>query len=178
MKKALLVVALLLVGCNQRNADEKIGNKYDDQITQLTTEIDSLKKEIGFLKLKDMFDSTAYLEPGSNGYSVIKTNQATLVISITDVEQFANGSKVTLQFGNLTSAKIMGLKANIDWGSVGEDGIPVPGKEKSKEVTFNEDLKPGTWTNAKVVLDGTPPSNLGYIRISNVSNNGIWLLTR
>jgi Protein of unknown function (DUF3251) len=82
---------------------------------------------------------------------------------------------VTLTFGNPLAATIEGLKAKLEWGSVGADGTPDSKTLKSREVTFREKLRPGSWTKAEVVLEGLAPTTLGFVRVRNVGHQGIGL---
>src|SRR6267143_1556607 len=88
-------------------------------------------------------------------------------------QAYANGSRVTLKFGNLMSATINGAKAKLEWGSVDEKGRPKTGTERSREVTFNESLRAGAWTNVSIVLDAVPPTALGFVRVKEMSHTGI-----
>ncbi|MBU3055800.1 MAG: DUF3251 domain-containing protein [Pseudomonas indica] len=43
-------------------------------------------------------------------------------------------------------------------------------------MSFAETFRSGAWTNVSVVLEGTPPAELGFVRIRNVSHTGIALI--
>ena len=94
------------------------------------------------------------------------------------MQPYANGSKVALQFGNLTSATINGAKAKIEWGSVDEKGSPKNEGARSREVTFEKSLSAAAWTTVPIVLEGVPPSELGFVRVREVSHRGISLSRR
>lgn len=148
-------------------------------------EIDALKAELADLKkrqasvewdntLRD-FERVAYLNPGNEGYSVVRFDLGVLTVSLADVTPYANGTKVQLQFGNPLSSKINGLKAKVEYGHTDEKGVPDNANAKSKDVTFNEALRPGAWTTVSVVLDGVKPSDLGFVRIKEIAHTGIEL---
>jgi hypothetical protein len=99
-----------------------------------------------------------------------------ITVKIADVTPYATGSKVSLQFGNLTSAKIDGLRAKLEWGTVDEKGSAQNDKAKSREVEFTESLAPGAWTQSELVLEGVPPTELGFVRLREVDHSGIGLL--
>jgi hypothetical protein len=92
-----------------------------------------------------------------------------------DVRPYANASRITLRFGNVTNATLNDVKATIEWGLVNATGTPLNDEAKSKEVTFEKSLRPGVWTDVDVVLEGTPPTNVGFFRVRDVSNKGIVL---
>ncbi len=146
-------------------------------------EIDALKEQLALLKQKvDWTDMTkdwkniAYLTPGDEGYSTVAFDLGTLTVQLTDVKPYANGSKITLRIGNTLSSSIDGLKATIDWGRVNEKGTPDNASQKSKDMSFVQSIRGGAWTPLAVVLEGVPPEELGFVRISKVSHTGIQLL--
>ncbi len=68
--------------------------------------------------------------------------------------------------------------ATIEWGGVDEKGMPKDDEIKKKEVTLSETLFTGVWNKVDIVLDGVPPTNLGFIRIRDVTHRGIKLSGR
>jgi Protein of unknown function (DUF3251) len=82
---------------------------------------------------------------------------------------------VTLRFGNVLSSAINGLTATIDWGKVNEKGFADDSSAKSKEMTFNQTLQEGAWTSIPIVLEGIPPAELGFVRVSKIHHTGIRL---
>jgi hypothetical protein len=105
----------------------------------------------------------------------VKSDLGVLTVSIANIAPYANGSKVTLQFGNLSAATIDGLKAKLEWGSVDKNGRPNNENAKSRDVSFNEPLMSGSWTNSNIVLEGVPPQALGFIRLRDVGHHGVKL---
>ena len=180
----MIVASLLLIGCDltTNTALEKKIEAANAQIALLQSKIESLEKDLTEQKEKREFDelmqsfgNSAYLTPGSGGYSPIKFDLGVLTVRLIDVKPYANGSKVTLQFGNTLSASIDGLKATIGWGKVTDKGVPINESEKSKEVTLTEKLRAGSRTSVSVVLDGLPPNELGFVRVRDVTHRGIEL---
>lgn len=171
---AALLLLFSLVGCNQ-----------DSRVAPLEVKIAALEKQVEQLEfqvrlqseVKD-WDQIAYLTPGTDGYTVVKMDLGTLTVSFANVVPYANGSKVSLMFGNLTSATIDGLKATIEWGSVDEKGRPNNKESKSREIKLTESLIPGAWTKTDVVLEGIPPTALGFIRVRDVGHQAIRLRGR
>ncbi len=159
------------------NKTDRGGIDYDAEITRLRGEVDELKKQAGMDKLLKMIGEIAYLTPGAEGYSALRYDLGTLTVSIEDVADFANGSKVTLNFGNPLSSTINGLKLTIDYGEVDANGKTLNDSAKTKELTFTDSLRGGAWTRVPVVLDGLPASKLGFVRIRDVSHTGISLST-
>jgi hypothetical protein len=151
-------------------------DKTQGDVAALRAEITDLKKKREFDDLVKLWDKVAYLTPGAEGYSAVRFDLGVLTVQLADVKPYANGSKVTLRFGNTLSSSITGLKATVEWGKVDDKGAPDNDNAKSKDMTFVETLKGGAWTPISVVLDGIPPAQLGFVRVSNVSHTGIQLL--
>jgi hypothetical protein len=74
------------------------------------------------------------------------------------------------------SASVRGLEATVEWGTVDASGNFDDDNAKSKDISFTETFRSGTWTNTQVVLDGVPPTSLGFVRIRSVNNKAISLM--
>lgn len=172
-----IVAALILHGCGQGTSAETESKPTGgtDEAQALQEKVNGLQQKIEMMDLLRNIERVAFLKPGDEGYSVIRSDIGLLTVALEDINPYANGSKVTLSFGNTTAATINGLNAKIDWGSVGDDGTPINEKAKSREVKFNETLRSGAWTRANVVLEGIPPTELGFIRLREVGHSGIKL---
>jgi outer membrane murein-binding lipoprotein Lpp len=174
MTKTIIIVIgffILLTGCDQRSKVTALEVK----VTTLETELTNLKQKIEMQEMVSDWDKVAYLTPGAEGYSLIKSDLGNLTVSIVNVRPYANGSKITLQFGNLTAATIDGLKTKLEWGPVDKEGRPKNAEAKSRDVIFNEPLISGSWTNSDVVLEGIPPIDLGFVRLRDVGHRGVKL---
>lgn len=186
MQKAIctLIFLYLISGC-ERTEISNPSNNQNDELKAIQAEIQNLKSELEtikqkqaeheFDKLVNEFDQVAYLRPGDTGYSTIRYDLGVLTVQLVDIQPYANGSKVRLNFGNPLSSKVNGLKAKIEWGKTDENGTPINNSAKSKEVTFNEALRSGAWTETSLVLDDVPPTDLGFVRVKDVSHSGISL---
>jgi hypothetical protein len=169
------VVALVfLTGCSDPKAVEDLEARVktlEDASSSTTVRLQSLEID----KMLRGFDEIAFLRPSDQGYSTIKIDLGLMTVRLTDVKPYANGSRVTLQFGNISSATIEGLKAKVDWGRVNDEGVAVAEGEKTSEITFEKKFMGSSWTSVPIMLEGIPPAELGYVRVSNVSHSGIML---
>lgn len=167
------------VGCADNTPQiAALQKKTDDlqaQIKTLKDSTDRMQQDQSWDKLVRDSASVAYLTPGTAGYSVIETDLGHLTVQLANVAAYANGTRITLRFGNLTSATINGAKATLEWGSVDQKGNPENDKARSRDVTFNESLRAGAWTEVHVVLEGVPPQEFGFIRIRDMTHSGIVL---
>jgi hypothetical protein len=183
---AAVILLLATVSCTPAGVDlepleRKLGDaevklqKSQQQIDTLQTRITTLERTNNWRDFIDSASGIAYLTPGSEGYSIIKMDVGFATVSLTNVEPYANGSRVALQFGNPTSANLTGTKVTIEWGKLNADGTPDNQNEKSREVTFNENLGPASWTTVHVILDGIPASQLGFVRVKDLTHTGMTL---
>jgi hypothetical protein len=171
----VVVLSLVASGCDQQR-----NTQQDSELARLSTAVDALAKRVESIEqarsFEELFkdsDRMAYLTPGADGYSVIRGDLGVMTVSLQNIEPYANGSRVTLQFGNLTSATINGAKVKVEWGTVDGKGVPNNDTAKSRDITFTQSLGAGRWTNAQVVLEAVPPTDLGFVRIREFGHSGI-----
>ena len=147
----------------------------------LKEELASLKEkqeQAAFKLLLRDFEGVAYLRPGDSGYSTVRYDLGVLTAQLSNVEPYANGSRFTLKLGNPLYSAISGVKAKIEWGRTDENGSADNDSAKSKDITLSESLLPGAWTSTQIVLEGLPPTDLGFVRIRDVAHTGIKLNRR
>lgn len=149
----------------------------EGQVEKLEKSNESLSNTLLEMTIENAIKNprSAYLTPGEDGYSLVNADLGTISVKIANIVSYANGSRVTLSIGNLTSATINGLKATMNWGPVDDRGLPVPGSEKTRDITLKESLQPGAWSMSSVVLEGVPPEAFGFLRVKDVSHTGIAL---
>jgi outer membrane murein-binding lipoprotein Lpp len=176
----VLACASLFSGCDTSSATQL--EAASTKVSELGTQVEALRKRIDTLEkdqeltewLRDG-EAIAYLTPADSGYSVIRTNLGYLTVQIQDVQPYANGSRVILQFGNLSSARINRAKAKLEWGVMDANGSPRNDAARSRDIELTDVLRSGAWTNVPVVLDGVPPASLGFVRVRNFEGNQISL---
>ena len=166
-------ICFSLAGCTQPS-DTRIA-PLEERIAGLEAKLIKLQQQVEMNQMFKEWEGIAFLTPGATGYSLLKSDLGTLTVSLTNVLPYASGSKVALQFGNLSSAAIDGLKAKVEWGPVDKDGTPRNAEAKSRDVVFNESLTSGGWTTAELVLEGVPPTDLGFVRLREVGHRAIRL---
>lgn len=181
------LTALLLIGCHEFTPSPQVPAATIDaalraQVAQLRTEVDALAERVQELEKKrarDEVDASletrAVLQPESQGYQVIRTTVGALLVSIEDIEPYADGSRVTLEFGNASSATLMGVKATMLWQArLGEELQTQP--VRSREVDFLKPLLAGRWTRVRVTLEEVPPDRLSYVAFRNITHNAVQML--
>ncbi len=174
---ALIASAVSCNGAQVKSLEDKVA-ALEAANADLKRTTDTMRFSIEALQDDKLFrdlGDVAYLTPGSDGYATLQTDVGRLTVSLENIQPYANGTRVTLRFGNLTSARINGLKAKVEWGPVDEKGTPKNEVARSREVSLTQSLDAGAWTNSQVVLEAVPPTELGFVRLREVSNTGIGL---
>lgn len=173
----VLLANFMVLACSSPATNRAIDD-LAERFDALESRIEAIESKNAVRELLDRIGNTAYLTPGDSGYSLLETNHGAVAVSFQDISAFASGSRVTLRFGNTTGADFDGISARVEWGAVGDAGVPDVENERNKEVSFTEDFRRSSWTDVRVVLDGTPPASVGFIRVSNLSIESISLTTR
>ncbi|MBY0469304.1 MAG: DUF3251 domain-containing protein [Burkholderiaceae bacterium] len=169
-----LSVVAALAACGAGQQDPRVP-VLEGKVAELEKKIADLEFQASLQSDMKKWENVAYLTPGSSGYNVVRMDLGVLTVSISNIQPYANGSRVSLVFGNLTSAAIDGMKAKIEWGSVDDKGLPNNTEAKSREITPTELLQPGSWNKVDVILEGVPPSSLGFVRVRDVGHRAIRL---
>ena len=176
------VLAAAIAGCGSNQAtpaaDTAALIELKEEVRVLKEELASLKEQqdqTNFKLLLRDFEAVAYLQPGDSGYSTVRYDLGVFTAQLSNVEPYANGSRVTLKLGNPLFSAISGVKAKVEWGRTDEKGAADNDSAKSKDITLSESLQPGAWTSTQIVLEGLPPTDLGFVRIRDVSHTGIKL---
>jgi len=170
----LLATSLLFAGCDNASLEKKL-EATNAQIASLQKVLEKQSQNAEINEMVAGWEKIAYLTPGSDGYSAVKFDLGAITVQLADVKPYANGSKVTLNFGNVLSASINGLKTKIDWGKVDGTGNVIQESTKTKEFSFIQMLRAGAWTPVTVVLEGIPPNELGFVRVHDITHTGIRL---
>jgi hypothetical protein len=118
---------------------------------------------------------TAEFDPAEASYQRIDANVGTFAVSLDDVRPFADGVRVTLKLGNLSSATFNGAKLSLSYNK----RMPAQGAEnyaneistwfgslKTQEQTISSALQPGRWNPVHVVLPAIEPKDFGYLSVS------------
>lgn len=148
------------------------GSKTEDRITAIEARLDAIEKSVG------KYDAVT-LKPGQTGYSLLATDLGRVAVAIAKIDPAPNGTRLTLDFGNPTSARLNGMKARIEWGANDSRGLPViGGNVRSTQFVASEPLPAGSWRQYQIDLPAVPPAQLGWIRISALDSGTVDLLSQ
>ena len=187
----LFLASFSLLGCNEslpQSKPQELDAKINDlskkleltqsQLNQTQSQLEELNLSVSQVSTNELlrsFEKIAFLKIGVSEYQPIVTHIGTITVSISDVEAFANGSKVSLLFGNPLSASIGEVKFKVDYGALDKDGVVIKDSEKTKEVNLPQRLNAASWNKVSILLEGLPVSELGYIRVHDFNVSTIFL---
>lgn len=180
IKITLALCPFMLSACNNAEISE-LRSKVDTQnveIAALKVKLETQETKIAGLELNDTIqslDGVVYMTNANGGYQVVKSNVGVLAVSLENIQPYANGSKIIMSFGNLTSAKITGVSAKIEWGPVDDKGMPIDSPNRSRRIKLSEEMLSGRWTFTSAVLEGIQPADVGFVRLSEIKNTGLTL---
>ena len=172
---AIVAIALLSTACKRTNESDVA--KLRSEVMVLGAKLEafqesmrSLETDVMKLQLAPDYETASFDPAADQGFFPVHTSIGFFAVSVEDVQSFADGARVRLQIGNLTSATINGAKVKAKWG----ERVPKDAKRfgewskslQEKEVSIMNGLRPGSWTNFTLTLPGTPPGKLGYLDIS------------
>jgi hypothetical protein len=79
---AIFAFVLGVAGCSQSNNTASLEQKLavlEGRLGKAQGELDTLSTEVGTLRMQLAMDRTAYLTPGSTGYSTVKIDRKSVV---------------------------------------------------------------------------------------------------
>ena len=167
----IVIASIAMTSCN----DESKLRELENRIESGEQEIHNLRKELIHQKIDSEFRGYAFLRPGAQGFSTINLEIGSVTVSMTNVQEYANGSKATLRFGNPHTAQINKVSFDVDYGPLNDSGSLIENQKKTKKITIMDPLRRATWTETTIVLEGIMPAQLGEIKIYNPTFEGIEL---
>lgn len=188
-KIAVCILLMALVGCEGskvESTNSELVNKVSELESRLSineAQLHELKNQVSDVSVNELirkFEKIVFLKVGTKEFLPITTEVGVITVNLSNIEPYANGSKVSIVFGNPLSATINNAKFTVDYGSLDKDGLVIDATEKSKEISLIEPLSAGSWNKTELLLEALPVSELGYIRIHSltVSNIGLYAKRR
>ena len=184
----LALVALILVpSCDlppNKSLSESVKTlqqenaSLSESVENLTTVVNDLQTRL--VSLEAGVYRTAELDPTAREFQRLDTSVGALAVAIRNVQPFADGVRVLLAIGNLTSATLGKVEIRAKWGKrrptykkgssyVQETKLWLDSL-KERPISLTQDLKPGHWNKVSLTLPGTPPQEFGHLEISITSS--------
>jgi len=171
-----------LPGCETQRTQSELA-EVRRNVTELTSQVESLQKEVQELRtnlaiqesMQDQYKSVTFDPAAGKGFSRLDTPVGSFAVSIEDVKPYADGVRVRLHVGNLTTATVNGGTFKVKWGPrmpslKDKDGathyLQWHKNLKEKEISFTEKLRSGTWNIVNLTLPGIPPQQFGYLELT------------
>lgn len=152
-------------------------SKLEKEVNELSMRV--LKNEMTSA-LDDMRFTSAEFDPSESKFQRIDTSLGSFAVSIQNVEPFADGIRVTLNLGNLSSARFNGATLNLRYGA--RNNIQVTDADssskfsawfaslQSKDIDITDSLLPGNWNPVEIVLPSIEPKEFGYLEVKIKTN--------
>ena len=173
--KPLLLSLLFTAASCTTPTTNQMPEELHTRVDELEERVDAIETSNKLRSLLESVNDVAYLTPGASGYSLIETNHGLLAVSFEDIAPYANGSRVTLRIGNTTNADYNGATTQVEWGPLDDSGFPDNEKITTKEVLFTDTFDGGSWADIQIVLNATPPSDVGFVRVRQFNVSSISL---
>lgn len=185
---AFTVILFLLSACGRYDAQQTPTSQA--QVDKLEMEVESLKKQLEsqqaeitevsrrrFMDIlaRDQYQSATFDPAANEIYSRVDTTVGPFLMTVHAVSPNADGVKVILNLGNITTARYSGGKLHVKWATREPDQkmenyssayTKWIGSIQEREITFTESLIPGRWNKVTVVLPGVQANKFGYLNVS------------
>lgn len=163
---------LILTSCSSDNNNQNEIDSLKNQINLLESDINEL-----YNKINQLNRNYAIFDPSSKGYATINAETGSFVVTLDNLNKYANGYKATFKIGNPNLITYDQVKLHISWGEA-YDGKKAYNEWlnalKSEDVVIDKSLLPGVWNKVTVVLSPATASETGAIFLS-ISTNSIYL---
>ena len=182
---ALVFTLMFCVACDQPAAPTKPQNTQtlEKQIAELKEKVDKLdgdtkRVELALDQQKNQYSSIV-IDPSVKGYERIDTTAGSFLVMLKDIQPYADGYKLKLSIGNISSAEYSGFALTATWHKSYAKYTSEDWSKGGHEKTFNypEKLLPGSWNTVSLILSPAQKEELEYIEIS-MSTNQIMLIAR
>jgi Protein of unknown function (DUF3251) len=183
----LVAAAVLTSGCDQPQSPQSDKNKItaleakvkklEDAVTVLQLQIETTEGRVSLAEssIRDLEPAKLVeFDPSVSSYQKLDGSLGAFAVSVEDVRQFADGVRVTLNLGNLTSATYSGATLILEYGprapSEEEMKDPAAAREwlgalQRKEENLTASLLPGRWNPVKVTLPKIDEKTFGYLSV-------------
>lgn len=184
---AWFFAAVCLSGCTQEGPGDAALKaeitKLDARLSSAESELNDLKNqqqntagEVLGIKLNAEADQTAIFDPvSSQGYATLDAGVGKLMVSVEDIEPYADGVKVRLAIGNPNAVTLNGLKGEATYGPATSRIGAMPAGEWSKRqrtsvLSIPDSLTPARWNKVTITLPGIAATDFGRLSLALTGN--------
>jgi hypothetical protein len=164
IRGALPLLLLALVGCNPAPSTSQAPDDLEKRIRDLQAQVWKLETTLS------RHDSAIFDPAAEPAFQRLNSSMGTFAVSVNDIRAHADGARVRLDVGNLTTATYKGAVFSVKWGTRFDSTTMkyLEWWETVRETKHkaNIDLRPGAWNKVTLTLPGVPPEKLGYLELS------------
>jgi hypothetical protein len=181
-----IMVAVLLDDSSESSVpasdtSEEIQNREEIQkkIEEVNNRVDALNYSLEDAKenITDLLISApvtkAFFTPDTKEFASLDTNLGKIFLKLRDIQEYANGYKVTFQVGNPHGFYLSKPTIKIEWGKAAEEAQKEKSFDfslwkqslKSKTEELNKNIQPFRWNEVTLILNDTAKDELGYMRL-------------
>lgn len=155
-------------------------DELSEQLDKQRQDIDSHAGAITVLQSQVANYSEVVLDPAQRGFGRVDANVGTFAVSLSDVQPFADGVRVRLELGNLSSATFGGTTTlNLKYGrrkpERWQDWAAWNASLREKKEAVTERLLPDHWNPVHVVLPGIEAKDFGYLEVG-ISTETVYMV--
>ena len=156
---------------------ERRVSELEHKVSELEQKVNDHKIDIDFAEsriqaLEDP-DRSITLDATHTAFQKVETNNGWFLVSVQNVQPYANGQKLSLQIGNPLSATFVGCKLLVTWGRQFKKGDKYKDWESGlhkEEFTLVNTLQAGHWNSVSITLAPCMPEELAYLVVKIETN--------
>jgi hypothetical protein len=123
-------------------------------------------------------EGSVELDPSNpKGYQRLTVDGVTFLVSLQNATPYIDGYRVTVNFGNVTSAAFNGVHVTAKWGPRRDlldpkfDWTKWQNSIREKEFDLTDTLRAGSWNPVSFVVAPAPADSFGYLDLTVTTNN-------
>lgn len=161
---------------SQASADKQLHDYHADRINSLESKV--MRLELNVNRQTNRYKAAEF-DPSEETYQRIDSDVASFAVSLSNLQAYGDGSRITVKVGNPNAATFNNVKLNVKYGprwpdssdpKFSEKAAEVEKQVRSKEITLTKNIVAGSWNPNPIVLPGIKPEVLGFLEISIITD--------
>jgi hypothetical protein len=173
---SLILMGLILIGCSQDDHKSikelrETGRELEAQLNALEGKIKYLDSQISMLRLEKIMSDRSVISftSSSEGFNRLDTDTGTFFVALKNIQEYANGYKVTFSVGNPDAATYDAVDLKVLFGRTyqnTESYVEWKKSLKESKSSLKKPLLPMTWNTIDVILAPADKADIAYIELS------------
>jgi hypothetical protein len=160
---AVVVICTLLAGCpaTPTRKEPKTASTAAapaPTLASLNERLAQLEKEVATVHLDASMRKIGFVSCKGEGFATVETNNGWLLVSCEEASPYLDGFELKMRIGNPSSLTYIGFTLTILHGGT------------TTKAELSQDLTPGSWTSASVVLAPAKASDLSAVGVEIETN--------